>query len=312
METAAYKSEEMSHIYGVYRCQNDLRLTLNSDARQLSGLFGYSANEIDTCFQNSLLGLTTSDERVKLRASLDAQLAEGDSIEILIPVQHKNGEMIWVLNRGCRMAGADGREYLQGVLVDITRSKQLYDEQKKAQKKTVHDLQEQAEKDELTKLFNVRTARRLAEEYLAREDAGKCALMIIDLDDFKHVNDQYGHMFGNEVLAKAARTISQLFRSQDVVGRIGGDEFIVLMKDVSDRQLVDKRCQQLIAAFGDVFGDKQGDCEISCSIGVVFCEAAGAAYNDLFCCADRALYQAKAQGKNQFVFGQMECQKKER
>ncbi len=294
---------EMSHIYGVYCCRNDLELTLNSDARQLSGLFGYSANEINTCFHNSLLELASFEERKKLRASLYAQLAEGDSIEILIPVQHKNGEMIWVLNRGRRMEGADGLEYLQGVLVDITRSKQLYDEQKKAQKKTVHDLQEQAEKDELTKLFNARTAKRMAEEYFSRLDAGNCALMIIDLDDFKHVNDQYGHMFGNEVLARSAQTISQLFRTQDIVGRIGGDEFIVLMKDVSDIDLVRKRCQQLIEAFGNVFGKQQSDCEISCSIGVVFCPASGAVYNDLFCCADQALYQAKAQGKNQFVFG---------
>ena len=133
----------------------------------------------------------------------------------------------------------------------------------------------------------------------------------LDTRRLQEINETYGRPAGNLVIAECIRRIDSLRGEGMLFFRIGGDEFIVLMKDVSDRQLVDKRCQQLIAAFGDVFGEKQGNCEISCSIGVVFCEAAGAMYNNLFCCADRALYQPKAQGKNQFVFGQMECQKKE-
>lgn len=197
------------------------------------------------------------------------------------------------------MIGEDGQEYLKGLLVEITQSKQLYDEQKKA----TSALQEQAERDSLTKLFNAHTVRRLTEEYFSSSAEGvNCALLIIDLDNFKQINDRYGHMFGDAVLTQAAQIIRKLFRSQDIVGRIGGDEFLVLMKDVSDRGLINKRCFQLLEAFYDTFRHQLYDFELSCSIGVAFTPAHGTLYCDLFRCADQALYQAKELGKNQYVF----------
>ena len=292
-------SEMMAQMSGTYCCRNDLCLTLESNAAELSGLLGYSAEEIRSIFHNCLLELTGEEERAVLQRTLAEQLAVGDDVELVYSVCHKDGNIIWVLNRGHRMIGEGGQEYLNGLLVDITQSKQLYDEQKKV----TSALQEQAERDSMTMLFNARTVRRLTEEYFSgsAEDAD-CALLIIDLDNFKQINDRYGHMFGDAVLAQAAQTIRKLFRSQDIVGRIGGDEFLVLMKDVSDTELINKRCLQLLEAFHDTFRHQLYDFELSCSIGVAFSPARGTLYCDLFRCADQALYQAKELGKNQYVF----------
>ena len=298
-ERTALEREMMARMSGAYCCRNDLCLTLESDAAELSGLLGYSAEEIQTIFHNSLLELASEEERNQLKQTLAEQLAAGDDVELVYSVHHKDGDVIWVLNRGRRMVGEDGQEYLNGLLVDITQSKQMYDEQKKV----TSALQEQAERDSLTKLFNAHTVRRLTEEYLSGS-AGRvnCALLIIDLDNFKQVNDRYGHMLGDAVLTQAAQIIRKLFRYGDIVGRIGGDEFLVLMKDVSDRQLVNKRCGQLIDAFHDTFRHQVCDFTLSCSIGVAFSPAQGTLYYDLFRCADQALYRAKELGKNQYAF----------
>lgn len=298
-EKVALERELMARMSGAYCCRNDLCLTLKSDAAELSGLVGYSAEEIQSVFHNSLLELTSEEERKQLRQALSEQLSAGDDVELVYSVYHKEGSVIWVLNRGHRMIGEDGQEYLNGLLVDITQSKQIYDEQKKA----TSALQEQAERDSLTKLFNAHTVRRLTEEYFSGlAGKGNCALLIIDLDNFKQVNDRYGHMLGDAVLTQAAQTICKLFRSHDIVGRIGGDEFLVLMKAVSDRELVNKRCSQLLDAFHEAFQHQLCDLELSCSIGVAFSPAHGTLYYDLFRCADQALYQAKKLGKNQYTF----------
>ena len=172
-----------------------------------------------------------------------------------------------------------------------------------AEKQAERALQDQAERDSLTKLLNKNAGRRYAEEYFAQFASNlSCALLIIDLDDFKQVNDRYGHLFGDSVLSQAAREIKKLFRSQDIVARIGGDEFMVLMRGISDRYLVESRCRQMISVFRNTFQNKRYRLSLSCSIGVALGPDHGSSYFDLYEHADRALYQAKSMGKHAYVF----------
>ena len=120
------------------------------------------------------------------------------------------------------------------------------------------------------------------------------------------VNDRKGHLVGDEVLVQAAQTIKKLFRVQDVVGRIGGDEFLVLMKDISDQEIVRKRCEQLNEEFHEIYKEHLGENRLSCSIGVAFSPSHGDSYVELFHCADKALYEAKALGRDQYVFYQVD------
>ena len=164
-------------------------------------------------------------------------------------------------------------------------------------------LQEQAERDSLTKLLNKQTGRKQIESYLSSSpDQISGAMIIIDLDNFKHINDRFGHMFGDAVLTHAAKIIKKLFRSHDIITRIGGDEFMVFMKGLSDRVLIEKRCEQLIRECRSLFREQLNDCPLGCSIGIAISPEHGSSYPDLFKRADQALYHAKNNGKNTFMF----------
>lgn len=291
--------EAIARFSGTYYCRNDFSLSFVSDAAGLSGLTGYTIDEIKSVYHNSFLEMVDVKAQECLREEIRDQLAMFGALEIVIPISHKSGQLLWIMNRGQLVVEEDGQEYLTGVLVDITRSKARYDEEKKVTKV----LQIQAERDSLTNIYNAQNARKKVEEYLANvSEKNDCALLIIDLDDFKSVNDQYGHMFGDEVLVKVAETIKNLFRSLDIVGRIGGEEFMVLMKDIPGREIVKKRCSQLNTAFHEIFREELKGRELSCSIGVALSPENGTVYSDLFRHADSALYRAKDKGKDGYVF----------
>ena len=217
-------------------------------------------------------------------------LQNGSDLEMAeARVATDQGRYLW-----CRFRASAIREENHG-LVRIAGIIINIDTEKQAEQL----LQERADRDALTRLLNKDAARKQAEEYLSQFPQGvPCALLIIDLDNFKQVNDQYGHLFGDAVLTKAAREIRKLFRAQDILARIGGDEFLVLLRGVSDRGLVQSRCQRLLSTFHSVFHSGSQKLPLSCSIGVALSPEHGNTYVELFQRADQALYQAKAQGKD--------------
>lgn len=163
-------------------------------------------------------------------------------------------------------------------------------------------LQIKAEHDSLTGLLNKDTARRRAEQYLDSLGDNQCAAMlVIDLDNFKAVNDKYGHLFGDTVLNHVGSTIRSLFRESDILARIGGDEFLVIMRDIPDRSLAEQRCMRLTQAMQQLYGRQLEQCQFSCSVGMAFAPEHGISYQKLFQRADRALYRAKDLGKNTYA-----------
>lgn len=155
--------------------------------------------------------------------------------------------------------------------------------------------QELAMRDPLTGLFNRRAfAERLLSEI---ENSGKAgnsfAYVMIDIDDFKQINDSHGHAYGDGVLIKLGETISRSSRTDDVVGRFAGDEFVVLLTDVDDDQI-----RTLVARLSN---DLRAS-GLSCSLGAATFPQDAEDSESLFAAADRALYSAKAAGKNGFAF----------
>jgi len=221
-------------------------------------------------------------------------MREGEAYQIMeIRIARADGEWMWCKVRATGVYDVHQKlSRIIGVIIDIDDEVRVN-----------HALRQQAEQDSLTKICNAHTTRRLAEEYLSQSgDNVHCALLVIDLDDFKSVNDQYGHMFGDEVLVQVAKTIRKQFRSDDIVGRIGGEEFMVLMKDVTVSTKIEERCRQLVEAFHEIKKGELVDGMISCSVGVAVAPVHGVEYGDLFRCADQALYRAKALGKNRYAF----------
>lgn len=177
-----------------------------------------------------------------------------------------------------------------GVIVDIDN-----------EKRQSQELMQKAERDALTKLYNKGTTENIIENYLSRCPKNSlCALLIIDIDDFKTINDTRGHLFGDAFLMEIASKIQTLFRSGDVVGRIGGDEFIAFIRDIPCVSVAANKARQVLESFHGLDEFNAGG-QTSCSIGIACYPDHAQSFHELYQCADYALYQAKRQGKNQFV-----------
>ena len=156
----------------------------------------------------------------------------------------------------------------------------------------------QAQRDGLTGVYNASTARGLVGESLEKLEAGQTgALLLIDVDRFKSVNDTYGHMEGDRVLAGVAELLLRHFRETDVVGRPGGDEFLVYMLQVPDREALEARCAKVCEA-ARALGGEYGK-PLTITIGAILTHK-GQDYDEIYRKADAALYHAKSAGRNRF------------
>ena len=170
-------------------------------------------------------------------------------------------------------------------------------------RKKEQNLQEQAQKDSLTGLYNHLTGKMLISEYLSQKTPfSSCGMMLLDIDYFKNINDNYGHLFGDEVLTKFAEFLQSFFRSKDVLVRAGGDEFVIFLKDISHQNLI-KKSMNFVHMVRKIQFSQKG-VSITCSVGVCYLpeNVAVFTYNQLFENADWALYQAKTTGRNRYVF----------
>lgn len=153
--------------------------------------------------------------------------------------------------------------------------------------------------DQLTNVLNARAfSDRLSEELdRNRRYPGPLSLLYMDLDNFKTINDSHGHQTGDAVLRLVADAMRSSVRHSDIVGRLGGDEFGVLMPE-TDAQLADAAAKRLVAGLRNVF---KGTPNVTASIGVVSCTATDASTDDLLRRADQAMYDAKRLGKDRVV-----------
>ena len=265
-------------------------ITFSETAGQIFGFTDFAGNFLSHLTQGSVFH--PDDYPRFLEATRNLQ--NGSDYEMVeMRIAANKGQYLWCRIRASAVRSEEGSlRKVVGIIINI-------DEEKQAERR----LQNRAERDSLTKLLNKQTARIRAERYLSSDPGKKqCAMLIIDLDNFKQVNDRYGHMFGDAILSRAAREIEKMFRLQDIVARIGGDEFLVLVRDTADRNLLTNRCNRLIRLFQNFFRDQKYDIDLSCSIGIALAPEHGTDYVELFHHADQALYLSKAQGKKRFAF----------
>lgn len=156
-----------------------------------------------------------------------------------------------------------------------------------AEKKKAQNLMERAQRDMLTKLYNKGSSQEYIQAVLANNVPGKmAALMIIDLDNFKHMNDTMGHLFGDALLSEVAHSIQKQFRSEDIVGRVGGDEFLVFLGQIPNAALAEQKAVQVMKAIGEMAVQELTEVELSCSIGIAIYPECGQTYHELFQRAD--------------------------
>lgn len=172
-------------------------------------------------------------------------------------------------------------------------------------------LKKQADIDFLTNIYNRATAEKHITEMVSKESDSTAlhAFLICDLDNFKAINDTLGHQMGDKTLVDTAEILKNSFRKTDIIGRLGGDEFIVLMCNVESLEDVKAAAKKLIAHLNRVYGEGENQVRTTASIGISLSPLHGRTFEALYSKADKALYGVKHKNKNGFAFFQEENSK---
>ena len=175
-------------------------------------------------------------------------------------------------------------------------SKLLYNKQSEM-------LKGKAETDLLTGLLNKISTEKYIQDYLEGEGKDKKGLFfLLDIDNFKKINDTMGHAFGDEVLATLGEKISTEFRATDIFGRIGGDEFVVFLKDIKTDEIRDREAARVADFFKNFKAGEYVKYSATASIGAAMYPKDGTSFESLYKAADQAVYQSKRHGKNRLTF----------
>ncbi len=166
--------------------------------------------------------------------------------------------------------------------------------------KEVDEMKDKSSKDALTGLWNRNYTQELVDKILSENGTG--SLFMIDMDNFKAVNDTYGHQAGDSVLSKFAETMRKYAKEGDVLCRIGGDEFVTFVKDVTDKDTLGTHAQNIINDVVAFLKEAGYNTNSSVSIGIARNGIDGSEFNNLYSSADKALYFVKLNGKNSFHF----------
>jgi diguanylate cyclase (GGDEF)-like protein/PAS domain S-box-containing protein len=257
-------------------------------------LLGYPEDGLDQSL-GTWYGLAHSDDLPRLKAEIAAHLADGSTHFVLEHrLRHRDGGYRWMLCRGLAVRRDDGTAYrMAGSLTDIN-------DRKVAEER----LQHEAAHDALTGLPN----RVLVQDLLARAIARSrrqrtygYAVLFVDLDGFKAVNDTFGHLVGDELLIAVARRLEGTLRPGDTVARLAGDEFTILLDGLrmaDDALLVSERVQRALNASFDVAGTPL---RVTASIGVAIGPAHYERVEDVLRDADIAMYRGKTGGGGRVV-----------
>ena len=172
----------------------------------------------------------------------------------------------------------------------------------KINQKNQTSLLRQAHTDALTGLLNKVYAEHTISEWLREKDFKDLqALMMIDMDYFKQINDTYGHATGDQVLKIFAGFLKEQFRTTDIIGRVGGDEFMILMKNVRLDYRIHLHLQKLYTNLQNIDIPELNGRKLSCSIGCAVAPTDAESFSQLYRLADHALYTAKHNGRGRFV-----------
>lgn len=163
-------------------------------------------------------------------------------------------------------------------------------------------LQQKAEHDLLTGLYNKVTTESLIKDFVlgSQDSSAKGAFMLIDLDSFKQINDTLGHAYGDAVLSQISGKLTAMFSESAIIGRVGGDEFVVFFFRLSSKAEAEDKAKQICHMFHSAYTGHSDDYKISGSIGVALFPEHGNTFSELYRNADCALYYAKTNGKDTF------------
>jgi len=238
----------------------------------------------------------------RLRTAIGRTQRDGIPYELELEMERDGQHRGWMLARGEAIRDHAGRIVgVQGVALDITD-----------RKRNEQQLARLASRDPLTGLANRTALLEYLEDWRLQQTLrrslthehgvppGTLACLLVDLDNFKYVNDSLGHEVGDRLLNAAADRLRQVARSSDVTARLGGDEFVVVLADLDSSRTAVAVAERIVEAFRMPFLITGNELFLTASVGVAFADGSAAA-SDLLRDADTAMYSAKESGRDQFI-----------
>lgn len=274
---------------GVIICQLEPASQLSKTIYVSEGwtqLTGYTIEQLEECFDGDPTALILPEDRRQSLLDYENCLSQGRSYQSQYRIRHRDGRILWCIDRGVATSLGNGVFQNQSILTDITLLKENEER-----------LRHEARSDALTGLYNKSALYELVTQALSEEPKAAYALLVLDVDNFKGLNDSLGHLFGDAVLMDVAAKLRSFFWVGSIVGRVGGDEFAILLPAGFSTADVIQRAKDACRALRHTYHGEKADYEISCSIGLAFSEK-NDEFESLFRKADYALYQAKTKGKN--------------
>lgn len=253
----------------------------NDRMLQMAGYQSYEEFSRET--RGLVINSIHPDDREFVKMVVAQALAKGDQYEVQYRMKRRDGTDMWVHDIGRKTVADDGRDAIISVLVDIS-------EQVNAKK----DLEKAADKDPLTGLYNRKAGQNRIEN--AMHSSGGYLFAIMDLDNFKQVNDLYGHQQGDRALHEFAELLTHTFRRTDILFRLGGDEFGVFFSVPRDLGVLECKLNSVVQNYRDLTRTHWPAACASVSIGGVYGQLPRE-FSELYRTADQVLYEVKNSGK---------------
>lgn len=257
-------------------------------SREAQNLMGYPVS--DWLKPNYWETHVFPEDRGWLEETIAVHTQKGESFTVDFRMTHRDGHGLWVRAINSVELDEDNNPIMRGLILDIT-------EQKTAEDRIVY----LAEHDPLTGLINRRRFQKELERAISYSQRyqQQGAILFIDLDQFKYVNDTYGHQYGDEYLLDVSRKLSQVLRRTDILGRLGGDEFGVVIPKCSFEEAHTVGMALLGALTKENLEHAGKIVPVSASIGIALFPSQSAVPSDLLAKADAAMYTAKRNGRGQ-------------
>ena len=239
--------------------------------------------------------LATAADKIKNGGNAELHISSADEIEDLSQSLQKMAENLQLRN--------EQLEHQYQLLASKNRQLEVALQNVESMRISRDNYKIESEIDPMTRLLNKATVERLSVECLEHLLPEKlAALFVLDLDHFKEANDSYGHQYGDEILRAFSAELRKGFRPSDIVGRFGGDEFVVLISGLPNIEIVKRKARFIQEAARNLKIDGK-NAGISVSIGISIAPWQGTTYEELFHAADCALYRTKEDGRNGYTIG---------
>ena len=291
------RAQALAHIGGWEWDAGRNRLYLTQEARRIFD------REPPPATLDAMLSCLLDSDRRHLQRAVDRAMTTGRSFDLELQGRRGDGHAFWVRAIGQAQAGDPSNARITGTMQDITEEKQAQ-----------ATLQVQARTDPLTGLLNRDAVLFELDERLADPTQNAVAVLYVDLDRFKVVNDVLGHAAGDRLLVSAAHRLQRAVGSEGLIARFGGDEFLVVCATGDDPSRPPRLADAILAVFTDSFRMQGEEFSITASIGIAQSPENGRTAQQLIQSADVAMYDSKRRGRNswQVFTAELEAQEQQR